>query len=264
MRVTSQSRAICCLAALVTVSASFDASADTGIERAVFESLRQQGQDVEIILDLHDGSIGKQLQIIRAEACGDKVVVSHRRFEDSELYDQGRFCDGTVVPGGCEAGVECLDCDEDGVDECQGPWCVREARVDLVDSCASPGRNKYWLVLPGDRIYDSEYLEVTDSGDACLDAWRAEHPAICEPDADAVYGDVDIDIDVDTDLDADSDADGDMDTDSDTDTGLEPEWPGDTGAANCGAAGDDSALHLGLTLLLLAIGLIALRASRRG
>ena len=128
-----------------------------------------------------------------------------------------------------ESPEDCYDCNRDGTPECMtGDYCDYYALFEYTDSCVTPGETKY-LIRNERQEYSesSEVVDVTDTGDPCLDA-----------------------SDADADSDSDNDSDNDCDNDSDS-------------ADSCSVTSvGSSASPYVLTLIMLAIGLVAARVGR--
>lgn len=189
---------------------------DSGPEARIL-SVHQDGQDVVIQLGIgltmayacsHEQHYTCSLERVRGEQV--HAVFENQAFSPNAAMDSQSECYGFLEPLYCEDHPEfCADCNGDGSKECMnnsmlpdaGDFCYEEFIFQIVDECVDPGPAIYFFI-DNDYMFglmDTDYIEVENSGDVCLDAGT----------------------DVDTDTDLDGDADGDSDLDADIDTTLD-------------------------------------------
>ncbi|HUT79437.1 MAG TPA: hypothetical protein VM285_17200 [Polyangia bacterium] len=129
--------------------------------------LMQDGSNVEVTLAIvENGEPGlpDAFTVTRDGPEGTATVVEDEEFQlGDEMGSEGQ-CRGSVDPEYCvDHAEECLDCDEDGVLECNtygDGWCDTILFFELTDWCVPPGETTYRLTAEGWEWSDDE-MEIT-------------------------------------------------------------------------------------------------------
>jgi hypothetical protein len=117
----------------------------------------------------------------RWDEAGSEIVFENRVFDPAEAdATSGYAChtwDGPEA-GPCDGSYECADCDDDGVDECDG-FCGVAYYYTVVDECPAPGSYGlyYWMRTdpPYDLYAEGEGLGFTTGGAEDVGA-ACQHP----------------------------------------------------------------------------------------
>jgi hypothetical protein len=149
------------------------ASANDGTPSWI-HALVQDGSDIEVTLAIVQGGepgLSDEFTVTRDGPEGTAIVTEDEEFQlGDEVGSEGR-CRGSVDLEYCaEHQDECLDCDEDGVLECNtwgDGWCDTILYFELTDWCVPPGDTEYRLTADGWEWYDDE-LSIT------VEEWEGE------------------------------------------------------------------------------------------
>ena len=237
------------LTLIVCAALPATARANDGTPPWIFE-LIQQGDGVAITLAVvNDGEPGmaESYTLTRTDSSGSSTVFENRHFtEDDVELSQGECRGGGAGDEQCDTHPEeCIDCNGDSVPECYDPeddnWCDTVNYIHLLDECVPAGDAEYALrEVTSSWDEDTETITVEDVGQDCSGG------------------------DGDGDVDADADGDGGADADADADGGEIVTTEGGSSGGCVAAASGPSDPALLVSLLMLGLGLAAMKLGSGG
>jgi hypothetical protein len=244
MKIGKTSRPLFLLVVLFAASISADALGD-GAMPATILSLVQVGQDVKVEIDFSPDGVIRRSRL-SCENNGDVAYLLDDVIPLDLEIEEHSYCNGWT-PCVEDGGVDCDDCDGDGIEECG-------------ESCSTSYLFYYWhaCVSPGENRYSVSFRKYTGT-----DKWE-------EVDKKSIFvEDTDVDCSA-SDKDAGTadggEAESDEESDSESDEGSreDQEAHNDESSSDCAivAAGRDTAPHV-LALIMIAIGLVAARVGRK-
>jgi hypothetical protein len=138
------------------------ASANDGTPAWIHALLQKDSNVVVTLAIVENGEPGlaDAFTVTRNGPEGTASVTEDEEFQaGDEAWSEGQ-CRGTVDPEYCaENPDECLDCDEDGVLECNTEgdgWCNNVLFFELTDWCVPPGETTYRLTADGWDWYEKQ------------------------------------------------------------------------------------------------------------